>query len=147
SNGAARGSGPARLFDIAVKGSAKLDKKTSDGQDFWDVRGALEVAHMVDLALRKGDMLSHSRAMVLPYEALDEHARKALGDGDDYCEEMLLASFRAASVATTREAFEGYLGLSSRGHGPLTGTIRGWYRERNNSDYFDDAPFPTWSEY
>ena len=75
-------------------------------------------------------------------------SQAALGDGSRYRLDVLLAAYRAASVATNRGDFERFLGLTEGASGSaLVHTIRSWYAARNTTTEFNRESNLTWSEY
>lgn len=93
------------------------------------------------------DVLLEALEAVGPYNTLDDATRAALGDGRTYQFDVLLAAYRAASVAPSRDAFERLLGLTAAANGPLTQTIRSWYVDKNTSEDFVRESALTWSDY
>ena len=71
----------------------------------------------------------------------------ALGDGLAYRADVLLAAYRAATVATSRKEFEQLIGMTSRSHSAMAHTLRTWYVERNTSDHFERDSVLGWSDY
>lgn len=142
------GRGVARLFALATVGSDRI-VQVRQGQDFWTVRDALEVAHLVDVFMPRAEVLVDALRGVGPYDSLDLETRNALGYGDGYQLDVLLAAYRAASVARSRPEFERLLGLSASGHGALARTIRGWYTDRNTDAeaVFVRESALTWADY
>lgn len=142
------GRGVARLFALATVGSYRI-VRIRQGQDIWTVRDALEVAHVVDVFLPRGEVLVDALRAVGPYDGLDPETRNALGNGHGYQLDVLLAAYRAASVARCRSEFEQLLGMNARGHGALVRTIRNWYTDRNTGveDEFVRESVLTWAAY
>lgn len=142
------GSDVERLFAIAVAGRAGLDRHTACGHDLWAVRDALDVAHAIDTAHDPAAVLASAVGSVGPYAALEPAVRAALGDGRAYRADVLLAAYRAATVATSRVAFERFLGRSEGAHGAMAHTIRAWYVAANTTAAgFERESVLTWSQY
>jgi len=97
-------------------------------------------------AIRRG-ATARALAAIGSLAALDPAARAALSEGPDFDLDVLLASYRAASVATSREVYERLLGLNASGHGALTRAIRAGYVARNTTDAFQRDSVMTWSDY
>jgi len=139
--------GLARLYLLAIQATADLGRPPRE-QDLSTTRSVLEVAHLMDLFDEGSDAVQGAVKIVGPYGSLDGPTRAALGDGQGYRAGVLVAAFRAASVAWNRDEFERLLGLTAGAHGPLTQTIRGWYVERNTvGASFERESALTWSEY
>ncbi len=137
------------LHASATAGSARLDHETGAGRDWYAVRDALDAAHAMAVATRWHPALDAALAALGPYAALEVDARLALGDGEAYRVDLLLAVALAATVATNRDDFERFLGLSAR-HAPgsMSRAVRGWYAARNTGpDGFVRESALTWSAY
>lgn len=142
------GTGLVRLHSIAVAGSAGIDWQVGRGHQLWDVRDALDVVHAIDLVDDTARIMALALAVIGPYADLDAGARLALGDGQTYRRDVLLAAYRAASVATNRDDFERFLGLTAGPSGSaLAHTIRSWYATRNTTSTFERDSVLTWSQY
>lgn len=143
-----KGRGVARLFSLATVGSDRI-ADVPRAQDIWTVRDALEVAHVVDVFMPRAEVLVDALRAVGPYVGLDRETRDALGYGDGYQLDVLLAVYRAASVALSRPEFERLLGLNAGGHGALARTIRSWYEDRNTdpAGEFVRESVLTWAGY
>jgi hypothetical protein len=142
------GRGLKRLYSIVDAGTQGLDRETTRGQDVWAVRDALDIAHALDVSDDAKRVLTIAIDDFGPYELLDALSRHALGNGASYSDDVLLAAYRAASVAGTRDAFERYLGLNAAAHGEIARTVRGWYRARNTIEgHFERDSGLTWTDY
>ena len=117
---ATHGPGVRELLSSATAGSARLDHTTGAGRDWYAVRDALDAAHALAVATRR-------------HPALDDALAVAL----------------AATVATNRDDFERFLGLSARhAHGSMSRAMHGWYAARNTGpDGFARESALTWSAY
>lgn len=142
------GRGLKRLYSMVDSGTRALDRETTRGHDAWAVRDALNVAHALDLFDDAKRVQAAAIDAFGSYESLDALSRHALGDGASYSDEVLLAAYRAASVAGTRDEFERFLGLNAAAHGEIARTIRAWYRVRNTTEgQFDRDSDLTWTDY
>ncbi len=146
---ATHGPGVRGLLSSATAGSARLDHTTGAGRDWYAVRDALDAAHALAVATRRHPALDDALAVLGPYAALEVDARLALGDGEAYRVELLLAVALAATVATNRDDFERFLGLSARhAQGSMSRAVHGWYAARNTGpDGFARESALTWSAY
>lgn len=138
--------GVERLFAIATIGSKRLGPITRD-QDLMAVRAALQVAHVLDLFDEDATTFEEALRAAGPYGLLDSADQAALGDGRSYCEDVLIAAYRVASVATSKAAFDRLLGLTEASYGPLTQTVRNWYVERNTQTTFVRESVLAWTDY
>lgn len=138
------GRGVRRLHALAIVGSARIDRESIRGEDFWDIRDALGIAHAVDVYAGAGRALAQAIGVIGPYSSWDQTGRRALGDGRAYRADVVLAAYRVATISPNRDTFEGLLGLSRSGHGPLTWTIRSWRANDVTPGAEADVP---WAEY
>jgi hypothetical protein len=142
------GRGLKRLYSIVDAGTRGLDRETTRGQHVWAVRDALDIAHALDVSDDAKRVLTIAIEAFGPYESLDALSRHALGNGASYSDGVLLATYRAASVAGARDSYERYLGLNAAAHGEIARTIRGWYRVRNTieNEFHRDSDL-IWTDY
>lgn len=135
-----------RLFTLTTVGARGISRTVAI-HDLSQLRAALQVAHVVDLYDDRPQPLLEALDAVWPYGTLDDATRASLGDGRTYRLDVLLAAYRVASVATSRDAFDRLLGLTAAAHGSLTETIRAWYVEKNSSEGFVRESALSWSDY
>ena len=140
------GRGASRLLNLATVGTRAIGRLSAD-QDLLEVRAALQIAHVVDLFDDRPNVLLEALEAAGPYNSLDDATRAALGDGRTYRLDVLLAAYRAASIATSRDSFDRLLGLTAAAHGPLNQTLRAWYVEKNTSEAYVRESALTWSDY
>jgi hypothetical protein len=141
-----RGRGVARLFALATVASREMPRITRD-QDLHEVRAALQIAHLVDLYDETGIVLGDALVAAGPFASLDESTQAALGEGRGCQTDVLLAVYRVALVATSRDTFDRLLGLNGAAHGPLIQTVRAWYVERNTNEVFVRNSSLSWDDY
>lgn len=138
------------LRAISLAGSAALDHRVLGAHEHSAVHGALDVAHAVALGGVALPALAAAREGLGPYDALDEHTRLALGDGQDYHPALLAAIALGAAAAPSRDDFERLLGLSNTpGWGSIRTAVRSWYATRNTGPDggFARESVLTWSAY
>jgi hypothetical protein len=143
------GCGVAWLHALAAGASAGLDWRTAAGHDSSDVRDALDVAHALITAPGSVDPAPESIAALGPYATLDAETQLALGDGQAYRADLLVAIALAADVAANRGDFERFLGLNKGGGiGSMSHAVHAWYGSRNTGpEGFERESVLTWSAY
>ena len=141
------GSGVCRLFSIVTAGSRRLDRLRTNVESRWDVKDALDVIHGIDTISPSMLDFDLAKEAAGQYEDLAEPLRRALGGGIRYRADVLFAAYRASTVATSRNEFEQFLGLTAGSHGAMALTLRTWYVVRNTSDHFERDSVLGWSDY